>query len=175
LAASDQTEACSPETIIVVNANDGSNLTAPGPVGRRPKSRLRSALEAFFTVVGIFAAYLAVDIFASYRMAPPSSHCTLAELAAKLPPPHHLAVIQTPAGTRMIWLGDTPWWDVRSGPPCYVFDDRCCLVEWCGETGEGWPGDQLASAARDAKSLTLPEALRRCEAPLKIEPPAEKK
>jgi hypothetical protein len=159
----------------VAKANDGSNPTQPGPEVRRQKSRLRSTLEAFFTVVGIFAAYLALDIFASYRMAPPAPHCTVAELAAKLPPPQHLAVIQTPAGTRLVWLGDSPWWVVRSGPPCYVFDDRCCLVEWCAETGEGWPGDQLARAAWVAKSLTLAEALRRCEAPLKIDRPAEKK
>jgi len=104
-------------------------------------------------------------MFTSYRMAPPSMGCTVAELAAKLPPPQRLAVVDTPAGKRMVWLGDIPWWVVRSGPPCYVFDDRCRLVEWCHETGEGWHSDELATAAWHAKPITMEEALQWCDAP----------
>jgi hypothetical protein len=131
----------------------------------RSKLRLLLFLKGLATVVGLLVAYLALDMFTSYRMAPPSLGCTVAELAAKLPPPRRLAVIATPAGKRMIWLGDTPWWVVRSGPPCYVFDARGRLVEWCHETGEGWHSDGLAMAAWQAKPITMDEALQWCEPP----------
>jgi hypothetical protein len=137
---------------------------SPQSRSRRSKPRLLSFLKGLATVVGLLVAYLALDMFTSYRMAPPSLGCTVAELAAKLPPPRWLAVVDTPAGKRMVWLGDIPWWVVRSGPPCYVFDDRCRLVEWCHETGEGWRSDGLAMAAWQAKPITTPDALQWCDA-----------
>jgi hypothetical protein len=70
----------------------------------RSKPRLLSFLKALATVVGLFVAYLALDLFTSYRMAPPSLGCTVAELAAELPPPQRLAgvspsqTMRSPAG-----------------------------------------------------------------------------
>jgi hypothetical protein len=142
----------------------GNPPAQPSQTPGRSKSRLLSIFKSLATVIGLFVAYLALDIFMSYRMAPPSSDCTLAELAERLPPPQHLALVDTPAGKRLVWIGDTPWLVVRSGPPCYAFDDRCRLVGWSAETNEGGRLDELARAAWNATSLSLKEALQRCEA-----------
>jgi hypothetical protein len=142
-----------------------SDETRAPPPKRAARRWLRSTLWEVLALVGCFAVYLALDLATSYREAPPSAGCTVAELQRKIGPPHRLAIIDMPDGKRLVWLGDTPRWIIRSGPPCYVFDDRGRLLEWCAETGEGGHVDQLTRAAWTGQSLTLAEAIRWCERP----------
>jgi hypothetical protein len=103
--------------------------------------------------------------FANRRIAPPSVNCTLAELAAKVHEPRRLALVDQRGMQRLVWIGERPNFTVRSGLPCYVFDDRGRLVDWRAETGEGWSLDFLCSAACEAQPISLDEALCWCEQP----------
>src|SRR5207248_2663080 len=92
----------------------------------------------------------------------PSVNCTLAELAMKIPPPVRLAIVNQRGAQRLIWIGPIPRLTIRSGPPCYIFDEGGRLVDWCPETGEGWPSDYLKTAAYQEHPISLDEALRWC-------------
>jgi len=109
------------------------------------------------------AAYLAYDFTDINRSVPPGSSCTLAEMAAEMPQPSHLAVVNNQGNEWLVWLGPTPRFIIRSGPPCYLFDRSGRLTEWCRETGEGWKHDEIAQAAYRQPTMTIEAASRWCE------------
>jgi len=118
---------------------------------------------AAVVLAGLFFAYAVLDSFTRYRVTPPSPDCTIAELADKVPPPQLLAFVDTAAGKRLCWYGEHPWWVIRSGPPCYVFDDRCRLVGWDLEASESFRNIRMQVETGRGERLTLAETLRRCE------------
>jgi hypothetical protein len=107
-------------------------------------------------------AYVTLDSFARSRMTPPSPECTIAELAEKVPPPQLLAFVDTAAGKRLCWYGEHPWWAIRSGPPCYVFDERCRLADWSLEASDSFRNVRMVVETGRGERLTLAEALDRC-------------
>jgi hypothetical protein len=113
--------------------------------------------------VGTLALYLAHESGVNRRIQPPSENCTLADLAKRLPPPIRLAVVTQHGEQRLVWVGPVPPFSIRSGPPCYIFDGGCRLVDWCPETGEGWPLEYMRAAAFREKPTSLNDALRWCD------------
>jgi hypothetical protein len=125
--------------------------------------RKRKNLLVWVAIAALVSSCLAYDGLASSRVSPPGDGCTVAELAAKVPPPKLLAMVSDHGRERLVWVGEVPAMTVRSGPPYYVFDERGKLVEWCAEAGEGREADPWLTAAFAAPQISLKEALRWCE------------
>lgn len=111
-------------------------------------------------LVAILLVFFAHEYNANRLVKPPHPNCTLKELAAKVSPPAHIALVTQHGAQRLVWIGTIPRLTIRSGPPCYIFDERGRLVDWCPETGEGWPLDNLVTAAYKLQPMSLDEALR---------------
>lgn len=115
----------------------------------------RTTIELVTALTVLFGGYLFVDYQVIRDQSPPSKHCSLLELEAKIGPPVHLAVVGEKSEQRLVWMGRLPSHVVRSGAPCYVFDMTGHLVTWCSETQEGWRYDHLASEASRAESIRI--------------------
>lgn len=113
-------------------------------------------------LLAIALVFFTNEYIAYRRAKPPNANCTLAELVEAVPPPARLAIVPQHGVQRLVWIGPISWLTVRSGPPCYVFDERGQLVDWCPETGEGWALDYLKVAAYEEQSISLDEAVRWC-------------
>lgn len=129
----------------------------------RPKcnsSRRMSWFLFFVMVVG--GLYFLNEHVSNLLITPPDKNATLAECAGKLFPPWHLAILVDGGVTRIVWIGTIPRFTIRSGPPCYIFNERCELIDWTSETGEGWPYDALCEQAYAAPRQTIADALLKC-------------
>jgi hypothetical protein len=129
------------------------------------KSAIRACLRRW-PALGLVAATVAFfthEYVANRQIEPPSVNCTLAELARKVPAPVRLSIVAADPAPRLVWIGPIPRLTVRSGPPCYVLDEHGRLVEWCAQTGEGGPLDDLARAAYQQRQLSLDEASQWCK------------
>lgn len=81
------------------------------------------------------------------------------KFANRVPAPVSLYLVAGDDSSKIVWVGPVPWYAMRSGGPCYVFDRHGKLIEWASETGEGSPIDgQLAIAQRTGTTASLPQA-----------------
>lgn len=110
-------------------------------------------------VVVALLGYLAHDIRANLRNTPPHEKCTVAELAASVPSPRHLAIVSENETPLLVWIGHIPAFTVRSGPPYYIFNAQGQLIDWCPESGEGHSADNLKTTASNSPAISWEEAL----------------
>lgn len=107
--------------------------------------------------------YLAHEYSANTRLMPPSAHATIVEVAEVVPAPIRIALVSHNGMQRMVWIGQIPPLTIRSGPPCYVFDERGELIDWRPATGEGWQLDSLVTMAFQNRPLSVEDAVKWCE------------
>jgi hypothetical protein len=111
-------------------------------------------------LIATAALYLGHEHAANRRITPPNMGCRLSELAEKIPPPARLFLVSHHEPIRLVWIGTVPPFTIRSGPPCYAFDERGRLIDWSPETGEGGRLDKLAAASvHQGQPISLAEAL----------------
>lgn len=122
----------------------------------------KSARLAWLTIALCTTAPVILYLFYENRinakLEPPKANCTLVELAKHVAPPNHLAEVKQNGQQRLVWVGTVPRYTLRSGPPCYVFDQRGRLIDWVAETGEGSELDEIVIDAYNGSTLTLEEA-----------------
>lgn len=128
--------------------------------GRRVYLRAWRGAVPLIALAGVFVVFLLHEYHVSRRIEPPTADCTVVELARKVSPPQRVAVVTQNGLERLVWIGHVPALTIRSGPPCYVFDERGRLIDWCSETGEGWRSENLVAAAFEARPMSLEDALR---------------
>jgi len=122
-------------------------------------NRAWGGIIALIAMLGCFVAFMVRGYIADYHIKPPDSKCTISELENKIGPPQHLAIIKNNNTQYLVWIGYVPSLTIRSGPPCYIFDERGKLVDWCSESGEGWPLQNLVDNAFDTSPISLDEAI----------------
>lgn len=111
-------------------------------------------------LIAMAALFLGHEYAANRRITPPNMGCRLSELAEKIPPPARLLLLSHHEPIRLVWIGTVPPLTVRSGPPCYAFDERGRLIDWSPETGEGGQLDKLVAASvHQGQPISLAEAL----------------
>lgn len=86
----------------------------------------------------------------------------LQTFARRAPAPVDLFLAGEGASSRIFWIGPFPWYAIRSGGPCYIFDSRGKLIEWTAETGEGGPVDRELTIARHrSTTISVDQAIHR--------------
>jgi hypothetical protein len=114
------------------------------------------ALTVAFTVAYVFEVRRERS-----RLAPPEGVATLSAFADVMPPPERLELVHHDGRGYIAWTGALSGpYDVPSGPSCYIFNDKGCLVDWQSETGDGGPVEDFLRSSVKQKQLTLNEALR---------------
>lgn len=131
-----------------------------GMTNRLASIKYTTLLVAFslFTATYIVYAYTSVRL-----IAPPNANCSLRELSLKIPPPSRIAMVTDSGLDRIVWIASPPALTIHSGPPCYILDENCRLIDWTPETGQGWRFDTLCQRAHLQPPTTLDELLNRCE------------
>lgn len=137
-------------------------MTTPRPANVRRFGFRQSERWLTVTILIVVIAYLAHDFASAARISPPPDGRNLGDLIRTLPPPNRLAWVVDCGANRLVWIGQLPRFTIRSGPPCYLFDEQGRLIDWTAETGEGWTYDELANAAYRARPVSAEEALRLC-------------
>ena len=129
--------------------------------------RLRR-VEVFgaLTLLCVATAYLVHDHRANTSVSPPSKHCTLEDLLAKVPPPQRIVKLRDGDTPFIVCFGSVPPWTIRSGPPCYLFDESCRLVDWTPQTEEGWRFDPLCRRAWNEPAISIEQARGLCPKPV---------
>jgi hypothetical protein len=122
----------------------------------------RRHFAAGVAIVVLIGGYFWNEIDATARALPPRADCHIQELVGKIPSPQRLARVADSRGSRIVWIGVVPRFTIRSGPPCYIFDDSCVLTDWTNEVGEGWRYDYLYHQAFQEPPLSIEEALAIC-------------
>jgi hypothetical protein len=131
-------------------------------IGQHISERRVRALPWRWFAVGLLAlivVFLSHEYVVHRTIKPPRANCTILELAEKVPDPVRLSVVSQDGLQRLVWIGPIPPLTIRSGPPCYVFDEHGQLVDWCSETGEGWSLDYMTTASYERQSMSLDDAL----------------
>lgn len=114
----------------------------------------------------VATVYLVHDHRATTNATPPSKHCTLEDLLGKVPPPQRIVKLRDGDIPIIVCIGTVPPWTIRSGPPCYLFDESCRLVDWTPQTGERWRFDPLCRRAWNEPAISIEQARGLCPKPV---------
>ncbi len=120
-------------------------------------------LKSWLQTIGVLFAIFVFWLFVAERdmrlLAPPPSATNLETFAVEMPEPTRLSRIDDAGATKIIWIGDTAYWAIPSGPSCYVFDTNGHLIEWNPTTGDKEPTTRYLRAAWNAEPLTVDQAI----------------